>query len=176
MTFAIHGIAVARGIAIGRAVMAASSHLDVTHYLIEAEQIEREIERVRKGRLAVIEELQHLRSDLGLDAPQELAPLLDVHLMLVQDDMLSSGVRQLITERLYNAEWALTAQLELLCRQFDEMDDEYLRDRKFDLQQVVERVLRQAGLLDLRPGLAMYRTDAEALVALQQLPEAVARA
>ena len=142
MTFAIHGIAVARGIAIGRAVMAASSHLDVTHYLIEAEQIEREIERVRKGRLAVIEELQHLRSDLGLDAPQELAPLLDVHLMLVQDDMLSSGVRQLITERLYNAEWALTAQLELLCRQFDEMDDEYLRDRKFDLQQVVERVLR----------------------------------
>lgn len=142
MTFAIHGIAVARGIAIGRAVMAASSHLDVTHYLIEAEQIEREIERVRKGRLAVIEELQHLRSDLGVDAPQELAPLLDVHLMLVQDDMLSLGVRQLITERLYNAEWALTAQLELLCRQFDEMDDEYLRERKGDLQQVVERVLR----------------------------------
>ena len=40
----------------------------------------------------------------------------------------------------------------------------------------VEQVLRQAGLLDLRPGLAMYRTDAEALLALQQLPEAVARA
>ena len=40
----------------------------------------------------------------------------------------------------------------------------------------VSQVLRQAGLLDLRPGLAMYRTDAEALLALQQLPEAVARA
>ncbi|GAB2813014.1 phosphoenolpyruvate--protein phosphotransferase [Comamonas piscis] len=142
MTFAIHGIAVARGIAIGRAVMAASSHLEVTHYLIEPDQVAREIDRVRAGRLAVIEELQRLRGDLGVDAPQELEPLLDVHLMLVQDDMLSSGVRQLISERLYNAEWALTAQLELLCRQFDEMDDEYLRDRKFDLQQVVERVLR----------------------------------
>jgi phosphotransferase system enzyme I (PtsI) len=142
MTFAIHGIAVARGIAIGRAVMAASSHLEVTHYLIEPDQVAREIDRVRAGRLAVIEELQRLRGDLGVDAPQELEPLLDVHLMLVQDDTLSSGVRQLISERLYNAEWALTAQLELLCRQFDEMDDEYLRDRKFDLQQVVERVLR----------------------------------
>ncbi|ULR88990.1 phosphoenolpyruvate--protein phosphotransferase [Comamonas sp. B21-038] len=142
MTFAIHGIAVARGIAIGRAVMAASSHLEVTHYLIEPDQVAREIERVRKGRLAVIEELQRLRGDLGVDAPQELEPLLDVHLMLVQDDMLSSGVRQLISERLYNAEWALTAQLELLCRQFDEMDDEYLRERKGDLEQVVERVLR----------------------------------
>ncbi|MEG0045247.1 MAG: phosphoenolpyruvate--protein phosphotransferase [Comamonas sp.] len=142
MTFAIHGIAVARGIAIGRAVMAASSHLEVTHYLIEPDQVAREIERVRSGRLAVIEELQRLRGELGADAPQELEPLLDVHLMLVQDDMLSSGVRQLISERLYNAEWALTAQLELLCRQFDEMDDEYLRERKGDLQQVVERVLR----------------------------------
>lgn len=122
--------------------MAASSHLEVTHYLIEPDQVAREIERVRSGRLAVIEELQRLRGELGADAPQELEPLLDVHLMLVQDDMLSSGVRQLISERLYNAEWALTAQLELLCRQFDEMDDEYLRERKGDLQQVVERVLR----------------------------------
>ena len=142
MSFAIHGIAVARGIAIGRAVMAASSHLDVTHYLIEAEQIEREIGRVRTARKAVIEELQHLRGGMGADVPQEMGPLLDVHLMLVQDDMLSAGVRQFISERLYNAEWALTAQLELLCRQFDEMDDEYLRERKGDLQQVVERVLR----------------------------------
>ena len=142
MTFAIHGIAVARGIAIGRAVMAASSHLDVTHYLIEAEQIEREIDRVRAARKAVIDELQHLRGGMGADVPQEMGPLLDVHLMLAQDDMLSAGVRSLITERLYNAEWALTAQLELLVRQFDEMDDEYLRERKGDLQQVVERILR----------------------------------
>ena len=142
MSFAIHGIAVARGIAIGRAVMAASSHLDVTHYLIEAEQTEHEIDRVRVARKAVVEELQHLRGAMGSDVPQEMGPLLDVHLMLAQDDMLSAGVRALITERFYNAEWALTAQLELLCRQFDEMDDEYLRERKGDLQQVVERVLR----------------------------------
>ena len=142
MTFAIHGIAVARGIAIGRAVMAASSHLEVVHYFIEADQVAQEIERVRSGRLAVIEELQRLRGDMGADAPHELAPLLDVHLMLVQDDMLSSGVRFWITERLYNAEWALTAQLEVLCRQFDEIEDEYLRERKGDLEQVVERILR----------------------------------
>ncbi len=142
MSFAIHGIAVARGIAIGRAVMAASSHLDVTHYLIEAEQTEHEIDRVRVARKAVVEELQHLRGAMGSDVPQEMGPLLDVHLMLAQDDMLSAGVRALITERFYNAEWALTAQLELLCRQFDEMDDEYLRERKGDLQQVVERILR----------------------------------
>jgi hypothetical protein len=53
------------------------------------------------------------------------------------------GVKHWITERLYNAEWALTTQLEVIARQFDEMEDEYLRERKADLEQVVERILRR---------------------------------
>jgi phosphotransferase system enzyme I (PtsI) len=62
--------------------------------------------------------------------------------MLLQDEDLISGVKHWITERLYNAEWALTTQLEIIARQFDEMEDEYLRERKADLEQVVERILR----------------------------------
>jgi phosphotransferase system enzyme I (PtsI) len=76
------------------------------------------------------------------EAPHELAALLDVHLMLLQDEELISGVKHWITDRLYNAEWALTTQLEVIARQFDEMEDEYLRERKADLEQVVERILR----------------------------------
>jgi phosphotransferase system enzyme I (PtsI) len=68
--------------------------------------------------------------------------LLDVHLMLLQDEQLDQSVRQWIEERHYNAEWALTAQLEVVARQFDEMDDPYLRERKADVEQVVERMLR----------------------------------
>ncbi|MFN3376397.1 MAG: phosphoenolpyruvate--protein phosphotransferase [Burkholderiaceae bacterium] len=142
MTFAVHGLAVARGIAIGRAVLVASSRVDVAHYFIKPEQVESEIDRVRRGRNAVVEELQRLQADMPADAPHELAALLDVHLMLLQDDALTSGVKHWITERLYNAEWALTTQLEIVARQFDEMEDDYLRERKADLEQVVERVLR----------------------------------
>jgi phosphoenolpyruvate-protein phosphotransferase (PTS system enzyme I) len=65
-----------------------------------------------------------------------------VHLMLLQDEQLSNGVKHWIAERRYNAEWALTTQYELVARQFDEMEDEYLRERKADLEQVVERILR----------------------------------
>ena len=142
MTFSVHGLAVARGIAIGRAVLVASSRVDVAHYFIEPEQIAAEIERVRRGRNAVVEELQRLQTDMPQDAPHELGALLDVHLMLLQDEALEEGVKHWITERLYNAEWALTTQLELIARQFDEMEDEYLRERKADLEQVVERILR----------------------------------
>jgi phosphotransferase system enzyme I (PtsI) len=142
MTFAVHGLAVARGIAIGRAVLVASSRVDVAHYFIQPGQIPAEIERVRRGRNAVVQELQRLQAEMPHDAPHELAALLDVHLMLLQDEALTTGVKHWITERLYNAEWALTTQLEVIARQFDEMEDDYLRERKADLEQVVERILR----------------------------------
>lgn len=142
MTFSVPGLAVARGIAIGRAVLVGSSRVDVAHYFVDVHQIAGEIERVRNGRNAVIQELTRLQTEMPADAPHELAALLDVHLMLLQDEMLISGVKHWITERLYNAEWALTTQLELIARQFDEMEDEYLRERKADLEQVVERILR----------------------------------
>ena len=142
MTFSISGSAVSRGIAIGRAVLVGSIRLDVTHYFIEAHQVEAEIDRLRRGRNAVVQELQRLQEELPHDAPQELDAMLDVHLMLLQDESLKVGIKHWITERLYNAEWALTTQLEIISRQFDEMEDQYLRERKADLEQVVERILR----------------------------------
>ena len=142
MTFAIHGLAVSRGIAIGRAVVVASSRVEVRHYFIEAAQVDAEIARTRAARDAVVDELQRLVNDLPEDAPGELAALLEVHLMLLQDEVLASGVRHWIKERLYNAEWALMTQLEQVSRQFDEMEDPYLRERKADLEQVADRILR----------------------------------
>ncbi|MEJ7932132.1 phosphoenolpyruvate--protein phosphotransferase [Ramlibacter sp. AN1015] len=145
MTFAIHGLPVARGIAIGRAVMM-GGRVDVAHYFIEARQIESEIDRLRSARDAVVDEIRRLQQTIAgmgpKEAPHELTALLDVHLMLLQDQDLIDGVKHWITDRLYNAEWALTTQLEVLARQFDEMEDEYLRERKADLEQVAERVLR----------------------------------
>ena len=142
MTFSIHGLAVARGIAIRRAVLVASSRVDVAHYFIEPEKVGAELQRLAAARDAVKHELQQLHDTLPKDAPPELAAILEVHLMLLQDEMLADGVTHWVRDRLYNAEWALTSQLDVVARQFDEMDDPYLRERKGDLEQVVERLLR----------------------------------
>ncbi|MEI6768154.1 MAG: phosphoenolpyruvate--protein phosphotransferase [Betaproteobacteria bacterium] len=142
MTFSIHGLAVARGIAIGRVVVVASSRVDVAHYFIKPEQIESEIKRLSMARDAVVRDVQSIQENMPKDAPTELAAVLDVHLMLLEDELLSDGIKHWIGERLYNAEWALTSQLEVVARQFDEMEDPYLRERKADLEQVVERILR----------------------------------
>ncbi len=146
MTFSIHGLEVSRGVAIGRAVVVASSRMDVAHYFIKATEVDAELLRVRDAKDAVVAELIKLQHSLvgkdAKDAPSELTALLDVHQMLLQDQILQDGVTHWIKDRLYNAEWALITQLEVVARQFDEMEDEYLRERKADLEQVVERVLR----------------------------------
>jgi len=170
MSFQVFGLPVSRGVAIGRAVLVSSSRIDVDHYFVDGSEIEREIVRLRDARDEVAAELAGLQDDLPTDAPSELSALLDVHLMLLHDEVLISATKQWIRERHYNAEWALAAQLEVLARQFDEMEDEYLRERKADVEQVVERMLRvmsRVSSLGVVGGEASIRTatsGAESLV------------
>ncbi len=139
----IHGIGVGRGVAMGRAEVLASSRAAVEHYFIEPDAVEAEIGRVLQARDAVVQEVQLMLATLPKDAPSELPALLDVHLMLLQDEGIFNGVRYWIAERFYNAGWALSNQFERLARQFDEMEDAYLRERKADLEQVIERIIKR---------------------------------
>ena len=143
MSIQIFGIAVSRGVAIGRAVLVASSRIDVAHYFVQAGDVEAEITRLLMARDAVSAELEDLKRDMPVDAPHELAALLDVHQLILHDESLTGATKTWIDERHYNAEWALSAQFEVLARQFDDMEDAYLRERKADVEQVVERLLRQ---------------------------------
>ncbi|CAB3663467.1 phosphoenolpyruvate--protein phosphotransferase [Paraburkholderia rhynchosiae] len=142
MSFTLHGIPVSRGIAIGRAYLIAPAALDVDHYLIEPAQIEGEVERFRTAQQRVHQELDALRADLAADAPSEMGAFINVHSMILNDAMLVQETIDLIRTRRYNVEWALTEQLERLSRHFDDIEDEYLRERKADIEQVVERVLK----------------------------------
>ncbi|CAH0354142.1 phosphoenolpyruvate--protein phosphotransferase [Aquabacterium sp. CECT 9606] len=145
MSIQIFGLPVSRGVAIGRAVLVASSRVDVPHHFVDPDLVNEEISRLLDARDVVAHEFEVLKRDLPPDAPSELAALLDVHQMLLQDEALIGATADWITSRHYNAEWALSAQLEVLARQFDEMEDAYLRERKADLEQVVERILRTLG-------------------------------
>ncbi|SDG75042.1 phosphoenolpyruvate--protein phosphotransferase [Paraburkholderia phenazinium] len=142
MSFTLHGIPVSRGIAIGRAYLIAPAALDVDHYLVEPAQIEGEVERFRSAQELVHQELDTLRNDLAADAPSEMGAFIDVHSMILNDAMLVQETIDLIRTRRYNVEWALTEQLERISRHFDDIEDEYLRERKADIHQVVERVLK----------------------------------
>ena len=142
MALQIFGIPVSRGIAVGRAVLMSSARLDVAHYFVDPGHEEQEVDRLRAARQAIRAELDALQLELPSDAPPELSAFIDVHKMLLDDPQIGRETATWIRKRRYNAEWALTAQLEVIGRSFDEMDDAYLRERKADVEQVVERLLR----------------------------------
>ena len=141
-SFTLHGIPVSRGIAIGRAHLLAPAALDVKHYLVAEEQVEAEVARLQQALAQVHKELQTLWNELPKDAPTELGAFIDVHALILSDPMISEAPLDIIRARHYNAEWALLTQIDELSAQFDEIEDLYLRERKADIQQVAERVLK----------------------------------
>ncbi|MGB8856517.1 MAG: phosphoenolpyruvate--protein phosphotransferase [Burkholderiales bacterium] len=142
MSFAIHGIGVSGGIAIGYAHLISHTSFEVAHYAISEEYVESEIARFNRAIDAVRDELENLQNNVPASAPQEFAAFLNLHLMILNDSTLSEVPRKLIAEQLCNAEWALKLQMNALLDQFEEIEDSYLRERKADVMQVVERVFK----------------------------------
>jgi phosphoenolpyruvate-protein phosphotransferase (PTS system enzyme I) len=142
MAFSLFGIGVYKGISIGKAYLLDPNILGVEHYLILPDQIDAEVTRLENAISSIEDELRNLKKDLPIDCPEEMSAFLDVHLLILQDNLLCTAPKRLIQERRYNAEWALSEQLDNLLEQFDNIEDEYLRERKRDVQQVVERILK----------------------------------
>jgi phosphotransferase system enzyme I (PtsI) len=143
-SFALHGVGVSRGVAIGRAQLVSHATLEVAHYSIPAAAIPAEIARFDTAIHEVQHELESLHNlVVASDSPAEIGAFLDVHWMILKDPTLSEGPRRIIAEQHCNAEWALTQQMAVLVEQFEEIEDPYLRERKSDVVQIVERVLKR---------------------------------
>ena len=143
MTFALHGQAVSGGIAIGRAHLVSHAMLEVAQYELRGRDVAGEVVRFDKAVATASAELDALRSEASVPgAPAELSAFVDLHAMILADPALTDGVRELIRERRCNAEWAMVQQMQRFADQFDEFEDAYLRERKQDIVQVGERVLK----------------------------------
>lgn len=142
MTFALHGIAVSKGVAIGKAVLISRAALEVSHYLVEVGKEEAEVQKLLDAFEQVRLELTQLRQGLPKDAPQEMAAFLDVHGMILADPALAEKPMKLIRTQRLNAAWALTTELNDLLEQFADIEDAYLKERANDIRQVAERVIK----------------------------------
>ena len=143
MTFSLHGQAVSGGIAIGRAHLVSHAILEVAQYQLRERDVAGELIRFDKAVATAGAELDGLRADASVPgAPAELSAFVDLHAMILADPALTDVVRDLIRERRCNAEWAMVQQMQQVVDQFDEFEDAYLRERKQDIVQVVERVMR----------------------------------
>ncbi len=171
VSFALHGIGVSSGIAIGRAQLVSHATLEVAHYHISQAQVVEEIARFNSAIGDVQRELESLHGALTTgDVPGEFGAFLDVHWMILNDPTLSDAPRRIIAEQHCNAEWALLQQMNVLVEQFDQIEDPYLRERKTDVVQVVERVLKR--LMGSHSALHVGTNEANTIIVAHDLSPA----
>lgn len=162
---ALHGAGVSDGISIGAAFVLSRELPDIAPQTIDAENIEREVERFLAAVKAARQQLLKIREQIPREAPAEAASFIDTHVMILDDKMISQAPVEIIRTQRRNAEWALKVQSDLLSEIFERMEDAYLRNKKTDVRQVVERVIRHLlrGNVDeddkLDPGEIVVATD-----------------
>ncbi len=143
MSFTLHGVGVSDGIAIGHAHLVSHVALEVAHYAVPQDEVGNEIARLDAAFTLVHTELESLHASVASGpAAAEYGAFLDLHRMILDDSTLSVAAKTYITQNQCNAEWALTQQMNVLLAQFEQIEDAYLRERKTDVVQVVERVLK----------------------------------
>lgn len=138
----LEGLTVYPGVAAGTVQIFASSDLDVPQFAIEKTGVRGEIQRLRNAVGAVDKQMATMADTLDDDLPTEAAAFIEVHRTILKDPTLIAETIELIKSELVNAEWALSLRLERVRREFEQIDDDYLRQRVEDIAHVVQRVQR----------------------------------
>lgn len=141
-SFSVHGVAVSSGIAIGQAHLVSNALLEVVHYQLPKHLVETEVDRFNEAIASVKHELEQINHNLRKNAPAELSAFVGTHLMMLEDKSLSEVPKDIIRNEQCNAEWAIKLQMDDIVWQFEQIEDVYFRERKQDVVQVVERIIK----------------------------------
>lgn len=143
----LYGSGIGRGIAIGKAFILKGGALDIPSYQVPNSQIQNEINRFQDALTCASRQLNDIADSIPEDAPAESASFIEAYLLMLKDPLIAERPIETIKQEKLNAERALEIHAAALVAAFDNMEDEYLRSRKADVQHVVDRI--QSNLLNV---------------------------
>ena len=135
------GIAVSSGVAIGKAYLLDRSKGCVLKRSIPESEIEEEIKRLRDAIEKSKAQMQETKQRASSMA-DKYAIILDTYTLLLEDEILVNETIETIKREHSNAEWALTVTLEKFTNLFNNINDDYLKGKKDDLDLVVHGVIK----------------------------------
>ncbi len=138
----LKGIGASSGIVIGRAFLVHRGMVSIPQKRIEPHQIAVEIKRFKRAIEKSKHQLRDIKEKILAEEVRRHFFILDVHLMILEDKMLIQDTIEVIKTRSINAEWALDIIIGKLNAAFDTIEDEYLRERKNDVNYVIQRIFR----------------------------------
>jgi len=138
----VQGIGASPGIIIGKAYLLERFKIRLPQKRIGRERIEEEVKRFLRAIQESEDQLREIKEKILDPEVRKHSFILDVHTMILKDEMLLQDTVDTIRKKEVNAEWALDLTLEKLDSAFKAIEDEYLRERRSDLHYVAARIFR----------------------------------
>jgi phosphotransferase system enzyme I (PtsI) len=142
----VQGIVGSVGVAIGKAVRTFDPLFVSFNSKLRPDQVQKELERFRESVEKSREQLKRMQTQLRRKSGQEPSFLIDAHLLVLQDRLFIDRIVERIETDYINSEWAIQQVSDELLQAYDRLDDEYLRERRGDLEDIVRRLLHNLQL------------------------------
>ncbi len=136
------GVSASPGIVIGPAFVRDDDRVHVPRKLIDASQVGAEVERFQKALADTARELRAIKSDIAKRMGEDHARIFDAHLLILEDRMLVDETTAAIQNERQNAAAAFERVINNVIASIAGIEDEYLKERTIDVQDVKKRVLR----------------------------------
>src|ERR1041385_4787205 len=142
----IHGIVGSVGIALGKAVRTFDPLFVSLNSKLRPDQVRKELDRFRESVEKSREQLKRMQRELKRKSGPESSFLIDAHLLVLQDPLFIDRIIDKIEKEYFNSEWAIQQVSDDLLHAYDRLDDEYLRERRGDLEDISRRLLHNLQL------------------------------
>src|SRR5688500_6041339 len=135
------GLGVSEGVVIGQVLRTHDTTEHVYHWRIEPSDLEAECRRFRAAVDLAKQQVIGIKQQAEVRLGKEHAYIFDAHLLMLEDEKLTSDIEKEITDKKANAEWAIEVVGDRLSSLYSEIKDEYLRERGSDIEDVMQRLL-----------------------------------
>jgi phosphotransferase system enzyme I (PtsI) len=136
------GLAASPGISVGRCWPIDRRRVRTPRRRIQAEEVAGELARLRAAIETSDQQLADVRAKVERLEASEHTAIIDMHRLMLKDEMLVAEAQRLVTEDGVNAEWAVKRAVRKIKSAFSDVADEYFKERRADIDYVGERIIK----------------------------------
>jgi len=164
----IKGIPASPGVAIGKVFLLDSEQYVITKRRIDKKDLEKEVKRFKDALKKTKDEIIDIKKKISQEMGLVHAQIFSAHLLVIEDSMLIEEVISKLEEEMVCIEYVFHDVLKRYIKIFSEMDDEYLKERISDVNDVGKRILR--NLIGAQSDTLINLTEQSVVVAYDLSP------
>jgi phosphoenolpyruvate-protein phosphotransferase (PTS system enzyme I) len=138
----LQGIAVSPGVAIGESLVMDTEGFRIPRRFVSRDAVEDELERLDKSIAAAAAEITHNRDSVSQELGEKYGAIFEAHIQMLQDSRLRGELEEMIQQRHYSPEYAVSRTLRRYAQVFQRLESPFLAERANDIFDIEKRLLR----------------------------------